>query len=320
MLVCCRPSWLALTSHLVHHDFANPGTTWAICAQDVGMAPARGWQELAEGLFTMPLETFRANVGLVLGHERALLVDTGASLAEGREVVQLARQVAADLPLAAMNTHSHFDHCFGNGALEAEAIWGQRLCAEHLRWEGPVEQRAVVARLRETDPQLARQVASTPIVQPGCLFDDRTELDLGERVVTLIHPGRGHTDNDGAVWVGDARVLFAGDLLEEGGPPSFEDSFPLDWPDTLGALLELGPDKLVPGHGAVVDSAFGRRQQADLQQLADLARSGFQASRRPIDFNADTAFPAPIAQIAVRRAYFQLTATPTGGWAVRQPG
>lgn len=284
------------------------------------MAPARGWQELAGGLFTMPLDPFRANVGLVLGQERALLVDTGASLTEGQELVQLAKQVAPDLPLAAVNTHNHFDHCFGNGALEAEAIWSQRLCAEHLRWEGPVEKRAVVARLRETDPRLAHQVAASPIVQAGCLFDDRVELDLGERVVTLIHPGRGHTDNDGAVWVEDARILFAGDLLEEGEPPSFEDSFPLDWPDTLGALLELGPEKIVPGHGAVVDAAFGRRQQADLQQLADLARTGFQVSRQPIDFNADTAFPAAVAQVAVRRAYFQLTATRTGGWAVRQPG
>lgn len=283
------------------------------------MAPARAWQELAEGLFTMPLEPFRANVGLVLGQERALLVDTGASLTEGRELVQLAKQVS-DLPLEAVNTHNHFDHCFGNGALEAEAIWSQRLCAEHLRWEGPIQQRAVVARLRETDPQVAHQVATSPIVQPGCLFDDRVDLDLGERVVTLTHPGRGHTDNDGAVWVGDARVLFAGDLVEEGEPPSFEDSFPLDWPDTLGALLELGPEKVVPGHGAVVDSAFVRRQQTDLQKLAGLARTGFQASRRPIDFDVDTAFPATVAQVAVRRAYFQLTATRTGGWAVRQPG
>ncbi len=288
-------------------------------AQDVPMAPTRGWQELAEGLFTMPLDPFRANVGLVLGRERALLVDTGASLTEGQELVHLAKQVAADRPLEAVNTHNHFDHCFGNGALEAEAIWSQRLCAEHLRWEGPVEQRAVVARLRETDPGLAQQVAASPIVQAGCLFDDRAELDLGERVVTLIHPGRGHTDNDGAVWVGDARVLFAGDLLEEGEPPSFDDSFPLDWPDTLGVLLELGPEKLVPGHGAVVDSTFGRNQQAELQHLADLARTGFQASRRPIDFEADTAFPAAVAQVAVRRAYFQLTATRTGAWAVRQP-
>jgi glyoxylase-like metal-dependent hydrolase (beta-lactamase superfamily II) len=288
--------------------------------QDVRMAPAGGWQELAEGLFTIPLEPFRANVGLVLGQERALLVDTGASLADGRELVHLARRVAADLPLEAVNTHHHFDHCFGNGAFQPEAIWGQRLCAEHLRWEGPLEQRAVVARLRETDPEMAHQVGSSPIVQPGCLFDDRVELDLGDRVVTLIHPGRGHTDGDGAVWVGETRILFAGDLVEEGDPPSFEDSFPLDWPDTLGALLELGPEKVVPGHGMVVDSAFGRRQQADLQHLADLARTGFQASRRPIDFDADTAFPAAVAQVAVRRAYFQLTATATGGWAVRQPG
>jgi glyoxylase-like metal-dependent hydrolase (beta-lactamase superfamily II) len=224
------------------------------------------------------------------------------------------------LPLEAVNSHDHFDHCFGNGALEPDVIWSHRLCAEHLRWEGSIQQREVTARLRPTDPHAAQQISASPIIQAGCLFDDRVDLDLGERVVTLLHPGRGHTDNDSVVWIADQRVLFAGDLVEEGAAPSFEDSFPLDWPDTLGALLELGPEKVIPGHGAVVDRAFVLRQQTELQQLADLARKGFQASRRPIDFDADTAFPAHTAQVAVRRAYFQLTATRTGAWAVRQPG
>ena len=283
------------------------------------MAPARAWQELAPGVFVLPWEPFRLNVGLVLGQERAILIDTGASLDAGREIVKLAKSMT-ELPLGAVNSHDHFDHCFGNGALDAEVIWSHRLCAEHLRWDGEEQQREVISQLRSTDPETAEQVAASTIVSPGCLIDDEVDLDLGERLVTLIHPGRGHTDNDVVAWVAGERILFAGDLVEEGAPPSFEDSFPLEWPDSLAPLLALDPDKVVPGHGAVVDAAFMRRQQVDLQQLADLARKGFRNSQRPAEFDVDTAFPGRPAQTAIRRAYSQLTAASTGAWVERQPG
>jgi glyoxylase-like metal-dependent hydrolase (beta-lactamase superfamily II) len=198
-------------------------------------------------------EPFRLNVGLVLGHELALLIDTGASAEMGGEIVEQARSVT-DLPLGAVNSHFHFDHCFGNAALDGGVIWSHRLCAQHLRWEGAEQQRSVIAELRTAQPQLAQQVAASQIVTPECVFEDRAELNLGERVILLVHPGRGHTDNDVAVWIEDARILFTGDLAEEGAAPSFEDSFPLEWPDALAVLLALDPEQVVPGHGAVVDA------------------------------------------------------------------
>ncbi|MGC2191399.1 MAG: MBL fold metallo-hydrolase [Candidatus Dormiibacterota bacterium] len=283
------------------------------------MAAADAWRELAPGVFVMAWKPFRLNVGLVVGQERALLIDTGASWEAGRAIVKLAKEVT-DLPLGAVNSHSHFDHCFGNGALEADVIWSHRLCAEHLRWDGVAQQREAIAKLRATDQEIAQQISESPIVTPGCLLDDDVELDLGERVVTLLHPGRGHTDNDVVAWIADGRVLFAGDLVEEGAPPSFEDSFPLEWPDSLASLLALDPDKIVPGHGAVVDAAFARQQHTDLQQLADLSRKGFKNSRRPTEFDVETAFPGRPAQTAIRRAYSQLSAASSGAWVERQPG
>lgn len=38
------------------------------------------------------------------------------------------------------------------------------------------------------------------------------------------------------VEVPDADVVFAGDLVEEGAPPVFNDAFSLDWPSTLDRL------------------------------------------------------------------------------------
>ncbi|MGV0602912.1 MBL fold metallo-hydrolase, partial [Mycolicibacterium pulveris] len=79
-------------------------------------------------------------------------------------------------------------------------------------------------------------------------------------------PGRGHTDHDliAIVPASGTTVVFCGDLVEESGDPCIDDdSHPGAWPATLDRLLEVGgPDAVyVPGHGAVVDAEFVRRQR-----------------------------------------------------------
>jgi glyoxylase-like metal-dependent hydrolase (beta-lactamase superfamily II) len=63
---------------------------------------------------------------------------------------------------------------------------------------------------------------------------------------------------------GDTPVVFCGDLVEESGDPAFgRDSDLRAWPSTLDRVLAAGgPEAMfVPGHGAVVDFDFVRRQQ-----------------------------------------------------------
>ena len=84
-------------------------------------------------------------------------------------------------------------------------------------------------------------------------------LDLGDRRVEIAHLGRGHTEGDLVVVVPDADVLFAGDLLESAGPPSFgPDSVPDEWPATLDAVIGLmtATTVAVPGHGEPVGREF----------------------------------------------------------------
>ena len=62
----------------------------------------------------------------------------------------------------------------------------------------------------------------------------------------------------------DRPVVFCGDLVEESGDPSVDaDSDLLAWPATLERVIEAGGEDavFVPGHGAVVDAAFIRRQR-----------------------------------------------------------
>src|SRR5699024_8965055 len=92
------------------------------------------------------------------------------------------------------------------------------------------------------------------------------------------HPGLAHTDHDLVVHVPDADVLIAGDLVEQGGDPQFEDSFPGSWPAALDRLLTgdggpsgvIGPDTMVvPGHGEPVDRRFVEHQRELIAALAD---------------------------------------------------
>ena len=91
-------------------------------------------------------------------------------------------------------------------------------------------------------------------------------IDLGDRAVTIAHPGRGHTASDLVVVAqGEGGVVvFTGDLVEESADPAIDaDSDVAAWPATLDRLLAIGgPQAIyVPGHGKVVDAEFIRWQR-----------------------------------------------------------
>jgi glyoxylase-like metal-dependent hydrolase (beta-lactamase superfamily II) len=250
------------------------------------------------------------NSTLVLGSEIALLVDTLGTPSQARELVAAVRAVT-DLPLAVVNTHAHFDHCFGNAVL-AEAspglsIWAHVSTVEALRDHGPRVRRAAYEEAGVLVPQIAEEVRSTELRAPDHAVAAESIVDIGGRVVALRHFGRGHTDGDIVVHVPDAGLVIAGDLVEEGAPPSFVDSFPLDWPDTLTEVLALNPEVVVPGHGAVVDASFVHDQRAELSRLEWLIREGDRDAATVEAVAAQAPFGQPAALVAVRRGYADLS-------------
>jgi len=225
-----------------------------------------GWREVGDQVFVRRHRELDLNCGLVVGMSGCLVVDTRSHLGEGRALAEAVRSVTPH-PWTVVNTHAHYDHCFGNAAFRPAEVWAARQCAAELEATGELQRAAVVAELlADGDPAAAELVAVAPIDLPDRLVDDATVLDVGGRLVTLRHLGRGHTGADLVVAVDD--VVFAGDLVEEGAPPAMEDAFPLEWAETVSALLELVRGPVVPGHGAVVDAAFVTAQRDELAALA----------------------------------------------------
>ena len=149
-------------------------------------------------------------------------------------------------------------------------------------------------------------------------FTSVAVVDLGDRVVELVHPGRGHTAGDLVVRVPDADVLVAGDLVEEAGPPAYgADCFPLDWPAALDLVVGLltPASVVVPGHGSPVDQRFVTEQRGDVGAVAeaifDLASRSVPLEQALTDGLRDTAWPFPADRLreAVRRGYEQVPRT-----------
>jgi len=284
---------------------------------------ARGFVEVADRVFVARYRQWDVGVGLVLGRDGAVVVDTRASDVQGGEVLDDIRRLGRDIEVRhVVNTHVHFDHTFGNVAFDTATVHAHDNVARTLE----VHAEHIRAAVRE-DPSAAPaygyteadllQVLATPVRLPDCTFGSSATIDLGDRVVTMAYAGRGHTDGDVAVLVPDAGAMFLGDLVEESDHPSLgDDCWPLEWADTLTSHLLAAdePSVVVPGHGRPVDVAFVERQRDEVALVATVLRerrlagsSLEEALREP-----DPRLPYPLEHLeaAIHRVWTQLPLPP----------
>ena len=249
------------------------------------------------------------------GSDGVLVVDTGGSGTVARDHVDAVGRLGAGEVLAVVNTHWHFDHSFGNAVFHDS--WPQAAFWAHEDAVSELARRGAGARAELSTPGHPdsagheAEIAETEVRVPEHSFSAARVLDLGGRLVELLHPGRGHTAGDAVLHVPDARVLLAGDLVEESGAPCYgDDSYPLDWPGTLGVLLDmLGEDTVVvPGHGAPVDRGFVEEQRGLLGVVAETVR-GLAAAGVGVTEALDAGewpWPREVVRHAVERGYSQL--------------
>jgi glyoxylase-like metal-dependent hydrolase (beta-lactamase superfamily II) len=280
-----------------------------------------GFVEVADRVLVARYPQWDVNVGLVLGRDGAVVIDTRASSLEGSAVLNDVRRLGRDLTVThVVNTHVHFDHMFGNGAFVDATVHAHDNVGRS--WEAAAQRIKDVCRVDldagEGDaPQHGYtaadlvEVLETSVRGPDRTFGRSATIDLGDRAVTLAWAGRGHTDGDIAVHVPDTDALFLGDLVEESGQPSLgDDCWPLEWADTLTShLVWVGAGTVVvPGHGHPVDLGFVERQRDDLAAVATEVQR-----RRRAGVSLDEAlrdpsglpFPVDTLTTAIKRAWEQ---------------
>jgi glyoxylase-like metal-dependent hydrolase (beta-lactamase superfamily II) len=283
-----------------------------------------GWHETAEDVFRNRFEPCDVTVTAVIGSAGVAVIDTRCSPAEAREIKDQLRRLTSAPVRWVVNTHAHFDHCWGNAEFVAPrltppaTIWGHESLVPQLDPANPALA-ALVSELMTEEPRWAEDLPELEFVAPTELVRDRATIGLGNRRLDLRFLGRGHTDGD--LWIlltrNDAgtttppEIALAGDLVEQSGPPAFgDDSFPLEWAATLDLALDaIGPDTIViPGPGDVVTTAFVRDQRATIDAVAQEIRR-LHAADIPVEAAApEGSWAIPTEQLgsAIARGYAAL--------------
>jgi glyoxylase-like metal-dependent hydrolase (beta-lactamase superfamily II) len=263
------------------------------------------WSEVGTGVFVRRYAFYDQNIGVVMGDDGVLVVDTRVSHRQADEILADLKELTPLPVRAVVNTHGHNDHAFGNHRFRPAPIWGHARCARMVRETGAAQLAAVAAAI----PELAADLAEVVLDPPDRTFDgDAASLgfDAGGRQIDLRYLGRGHTDNDIAVLVSDADVVFAGDLIEADAPPFFGDGYPIEWPATVERLVELVTGAVVPGHGTVGDRAFVVRSMVEIRTIAELAGLVHDGQLPIAEAVLRTPYPADAARQPLERALAQL--------------
>jgi glyoxylase-like metal-dependent hydrolase (beta-lactamase superfamily II) len=129
------------------------------------------------------------------------------------------------------------------------------------------------------------------IVRPTIVYNDRLRIELGGKVVELVHPGRNHS-NDATVMVfPQERAAFATEFIADAlvganaralpsacGP--FDGSALSEWIKSYETVEALDFDVLVTGHGsALLDKALVRETREFFEHLRDEVSAGMAAGQ-----------------------------------------
>lgn len=228
------------------------------------------WERLAPGVARRRMPGWDETVGAVAGRTGVLVVDTGATLRAGAEIRREVTELFG-LPVTHVAlTHPHFDHVLGTAAFSGVQVYGAVGLDGLMQREREAMRRT--AERHGVDPEEAAEAVDLLVLPHHSVSGEvAVDLDGGGQRVLLANVGPGHTAHDLAVLAvgrdGAPDVVFCGDLVEESGEPQAgRDALPHAWPAALDRLLALGGEDAlyVPGHGAVVDAGFVRRQRDEL--------------------------------------------------------
>jgi cyclase len=218
---------------------------------------------------------FINNAAFLVARDGVTSIDTCSTESRTRAYLAAIASVTPRPVRTLVNTHHHGDHTHGNCLLREATI----VAHEQTREE-------VLAAGKPAFPGIFEPVdwGDLEITPPFLTYSDRVTLWNDDLRCEVRHVGvPAHTTNDSIVWLPDRSVLFAGDLIFNGGTPFVLMGSVAGTIEVLQEVLKpLAPAVIVPGHGEpcgpeAIDFALGY-----LRLVQDIARGGIAAGISPL--------------------------------------
>jgi glyoxylase-like metal-dependent hydrolase (beta-lactamase superfamily II) len=210
-------------------------------------------QRINDGLYLITEPHYcwynRANLWLIKGQDRDLLLDTGLGVASLRQ--HIAELI--DKPLLAIASHVHFDHAGGIYEFEERAIHAAE--AQALREGNAHESLCSQPGWLDADhfecfphSDFTIENYTFNTAEPTQVLQEGDVLDLGDRTLEVLHlPG--HSAGCIALYDKRSQVLFSGDVIYDGELlDELHCSNISDYINTYERLQKLPIDTVYPGH------------------------------------------------------------------------
>jgi glyoxylase-like metal-dependent hydrolase (beta-lactamase superfamily II) len=148
---------------------------------------------------------------LVIGEERAALIDTGNGIGDIRALTE----ELTDLPVMVVNTHSHSDHTGGNWEFDEVALYDHPFARERLRGRTHEEMGSFLGEGMIWKPLpdgVDPETFHSRGFEVSKWLRDGDEVDLGGKRLMVVHTP-GHTPDGVSLLEPRERLLFTGDIF-----------------------------------------------------------------------------------------------------------
>lgn len=225
------------------------------------------------------------NAGIVAGHERTLVVDTGPTALAAATIHGYALAVRPTNALLAIVTEQHLDHIGGNSFFldRGVSLYGHARIARtdaDLASDVELYNECVPDPVRRGRREAELVYSGTRVANPSQPIDADFTLNLGELEVRVLMT-TGHTPSNLAVYVPADGVLYSGDCIVTGYLPNLESGNVeawRTWMRSLDRVRALEPTSVVPGHGQILT---GARVTREIERVTNVLEAAIETGRPP---------------------------------------
>ena len=186
---------------------------------------------------------------LLLGKEKALLIDSGLGVSNIREEVEKL----TDLEIIVVSTHIHWDHVGGHELFdkyhvhEREKNW----MTEKPFFNLECIKQNLVRGANEFPEGFILENYEICKKDPERTLKDKDIIDLGDRKIKVIHTP-GHSPGHICLYDIKNKYIFTGDLVYRGNLYAFfPTSNPVDFKNSLEKIKDLDVKRVFPGHNSL---------------------------------------------------------------------
>ena len=216
------------------------------------------------------------NTGFLASAQGVISIDATSTERRTRAYLEAIAAVTSQPVRTLVNTHHHGDHTYGNCLFAGATIVAHERCREEILAFGPPANSGIW-----TDVEWGQLSVAPPFLT----YDTGVTLWSGDLRCDVRYVGTpAHTTNDSIIHIPQRSVLFAGDLLFNGGTPFLLLGSIAGSIEVLEQVVRpLGAATIVPGHGPVCGPEVIEDMLGYLRFVQDLGREARAAGLSPLD-------------------------------------